>query len=111
MYLLLLRHPVEHGVELPRELFLELLLQRLEVLLRVLGEALDVALLALDLGLELRPGGVAEDAATGLEFCCADCSALFLSFSSRTFWSFSALTRSLSTRPAPDSAAIRSMRT
>ena len=44
-------------------------------------------------------------------FCCADCSALFFSFSSRTFWSFSALTRSLSALPSLDSAAMRSMRT
>ena len=42
------------GIQLALEVLLELLLQRLDVLLRVLGEPLDVALLALDLLLQLR---------------------------------------------------------
>jgi hypothetical protein len=97
--LLLLGHLVEHRIQLSRELLLELLLQRLEVLLRVLGEALDVALLPLDLGLELRARVSFRTLPPESSFCCADCSALFFSFSSRTFWSFSALTRSLSALP------------
>ena len=56
VHLLLLRDPVDHGIQLALELRLQLLLQRLDVLLGVLGEALEIALLPLDLGLQLRPG-------------------------------------------------------
>ena len=95
-----------HRIQLALEVFLELLLQRLDVLLRVLGEPLDVALLPLDLRLQLRARRVVQHGAALLQLLLRRLQRLVLSFSSRTFWSLSALTRSLSAWPSTESAAI-----
>src|SRR5262245_2409287 len=55
VHLLLARDLVDDRIQLAAEVLFDLLRQRLHVLLRILGEALEIALLTIDLDLQLAP--------------------------------------------------------
>jgi len=69
VHLLLLGDPVDDRRQLPVELSLDLFGECRHVLLSVLREALDVALLTLDIRLELHAGLIAQHASACSSFC------------------------------------------